>query len=406
MKERAKLTLKSIFSGEKDDKIFLAKTMCLTVAFLGLVMAIISLCTHLRTQVYISIAYGSVMFLTFISIIVTKKLNFFYPVCFVFFYGLELLYMITGGANGFGILWITIVPIFSIFMLSSKNALILSSVMVTILAVGFYSPLRNYIYQFPKDFVIRFPVLFLIENLFALFANHRMNSSEKKKAALLKELTRLKNNLQEEVMVKTHEIRMEKEKGEKLTVEITLALVSAVDAKDPYTSGHSKRVAEYSLLLGQKMGLEKIDLDNLYLAGLLHDLGKIGIPDQIIKKQGIFTDEELSILKTHPVIGGKILSSINSIPDIAAGVRWHHEHYDGTGYPDQLEGNVIPEFARIIAVADAYDSMTSTRSYRKTLPQQTVRSEILSGKGKQFDPTIADLMIQIIDEDKDFTLHG
>ena len=137
----------------------------------------------------------------------------------------------------------------------------------------------------------------------------------------------------------------------------------------------------------------------------MHDIGKIGIPNEIINKTGKLTDEEYEIIKTHPSIGGDILSNISEIPNIAIGARWHHERYDGKGYPDGLKGKNIPELARIIGVADAYDAMTSKRSYRDVLSQEIVRLEIKKGKGTQFDPVFAEIMLEMIDEDKNYDMH-
>jgi putative two-component system response regulator len=143
----------------------------------------------------------------------------------------------------------------------------------------------------------------------------------------------------------------------------------------------------------------------LEYAALLHDVGKIGIPDSIIKKSSGLTDQEYEIIKSHPVIGSQILSKITEIPNIEIGAKWHHERFDGKGYPDHLQGYDIPEVARIIGVADTYDAMASKRSYRDTLPQNIVRKEIEKGVGTQFDPAIAQIMLDIIDEDTDYKLQ-
>ncbi len=145
--------------------------------------------------------------------------------------------------------------------------------------------------------------------------------------------------------------------------------------------------------------------EEVYYMGLLHDIGKIGIPDKIIRKTSGLTEEEYILIKSHPVIGANILKNISEIPGLAVGARWHHEKYDGSGYPDCLKGEEIPVMARIIAVADAYDAMASRRSYRDVLPQQVVREELKNGKGKQFDPYYADIMIGMIDDDKEYKLR-
>lgn len=192
----------------------------------------------------------------------------------------------------------------------------------------------------------------------------------------------------------------------KLSMHVVEALAAAIDAKDSYTNGHSGRVAEYAREIGRRSGFSKKRQDEIYMMGLLHDVGKIGIPDSVINKPGRLTDEEYEIIKTHPVTGAHILSKTREMPKMAIGAHWHHERFDGRGYPDGLAGEAIPEEARIIAVADAYDAMTSRRSYRDVLSQETVRRKIEKGRGTQFDPAFADIMLQMIDEDRDFRLRG
>ena len=182
-------------------------------------------------------------------------------------------------------------------------------------------------------------------------------------------------------------------------------MAEAIDAKDTYTNGHSGRVAEYAEMIAKRCGYTDEHLNSLYMMGLVHDVGKIGIPDAVINKPGKLTDEEYEMIKTHSVLGAKILGTIQGMPSLHTGARWHHERYDGTGYPDGLSGEKIPEEARIIAVADAYDAMTSRRSYRDALTQEKVREEILKGRGTQFDPRFADVMLQLMDEDKDYDLR-
>ena len=192
---------------------------------------------------------------------------------------------------------------------------------------------------------------------------------------------------------------------EKLSIEVTTALSQTIDAKDKYTKGHSNRVAKYSRMLAEVLGENEKYQENIYYVALLHDIGKIGIPNAIINKPGRLTDEEYEIIKGHPAIGSDILKSISSMPEISTGARSHHERYDGHGYPDGLAGEEIPWIARIIGVADAYDAMTSNRSYRNYLPQERVRAEIVKYRGIQFDPKVADAMLKIIDEDKKYVLH-
>jgi putative two-component system response regulator len=219
------------------------------------------------------------------------------------------------------------------------------------------------------------------------------------------ELSHLQKDLATEVKKQTSISEERREKVERLSLQAMQTLAAAIDAKDKYTRGHSLRVAEYSKMLATRMGKSEKEQEDIYYIGLLHDVGKIGIPDEIINKTSRLTDEEFDTIKTHPVIGTTILKNISEIPNVAVGARWHHERYNGTGYPDRLAGTDIPEVARIIGVADAYDAMTSNRSYRKGLTQDIVRSEIEKGKGTQFDPEIAEYMLQIIDEDVEYQLR-
>ena len=197
----------------------------------------------------------------------------------------------------------------------------------------------------------------------------------------------------------------DKLKIETLTYQALETLANTIDAKDKYTNGHSNRVAKYSMEIAKRMGKDENEAISIYFMGLLHDIGKIGIRDDIINKTNKLSDEEFQVIKNHPIIGYEILRNMTEIPSIEYGARWHHEKYDGSGYPDGLKGDEIPEYARIICVADAYDAMTSTRSYRAAMDQKKVRSEIEKGKGKQFDPAIAQIMIDMINEDKKYTMR-
>lgn len=191
-----------------------------------------------------------------------------------------------------------------------------------------------------------------------------------------------------------------KEYYKKVTYQVLTALSSTIDAKDYYTKGHSTRVAEYSLAVGKELGLSQNDLEILYHGALLHDIGKIGISDAILRKNGSLSDVEYEIIKKHPVTGYNILKTITLMPDIAKCARWHHEKYDGTGYPDGLTGVEIPLFSRIIGVVDAFDAMTSDRSYRKAMSVEDARIEIINNKGYQFDPITANALLKLLDEEK------
>ncbi len=199
--------------------------------------------------------------------------------------------------------------------------------------------------------------------------------------------------------------REEQKKEYEMFSQTAGALAGAIDAKDRYTNGHSRRVAKYSRMIAHEVGKSEKECNQIYFAALLHDVGKIGIPGAILNKNGKLTDEEFAQIKQHPVIGGQILRSIQGSPYLSMAARHHHERYDGRGYPDGLKGDAIPEIARIVAVADSYDAMTSNRSYRSAIPQQTVRQELVNGIGTQFDPEFARVMIRLIDQDAEYRMR-
>jgi HD-GYP domain-containing protein (c-di-GMP phosphodiesterase class II) len=181
------------------------------------------------------------------------------------------------------------------------------------------------------------------------------------------------------------------------TEQMSVALIESIDAKDPYTRGHSDRVNSFSVEIGRVMGLSEADLRILYWASLLHDLGKIGVPDKILTKPSKLTKEEYALLKMHTEQGYNILKYVKYLEESLPGIRHHHERYDGKGYPNGLEGEKIPLHARIIAVADTYDAMTSTRSYRPSYTHEEAMNEIEEVAGTQLDQEIVNAWIQVIE---------
>lgn len=165
-------------------------------------------------------------------------------------------------------------------------------------------------------------------------------------------------------------------------------LSSAIDAKDPYTAGHSERVARMAVRLAEQMRLPAATQGDLYLSGLLHDVGKIGVSDAVLRKPGPLTAEEFAEVKTHPAVGDRIVSQVKQLRHLCPGVRWHHERVDGKGYPDGLAGDAIPLIARVLAVADAVDAMTSSRPYRDPMPQAKVEDILRTGAGSQWEEGI------------------
>lgn len=183
-----------------------------------------------------------------------------------------------------------------------------------------------------------------------------------------------------------------------MSLQMIQTLSTTIEAKDEYTKGHSHRVAEYSALIARELGWSEQEVENLRNAAHMHDIGKIGIPDTILNKPTKLLDAEYEVIKKHTVIGAGILRSITLIEHVEEVARYHHERYDGCGYPEGLAGENIPIHARIIAVADSYDAMNSKRIYRNPLSKEEIRNEILKNRGLQFDPCIADIFLKLLDE--------
>jgi putative nucleotidyltransferase with HDIG domain len=177
--------------------------------------------------------------------------------------------------------------------------------------------------------------------------------------------------------------------------ETIQSLAAAIEAKDAYTHGHSRRVTDFAMATAKKMGCDEITLKTIWHSALLHDIGKIGINESILLKPGKLTNDEFAHIQSHPILGSKILESIDFLANVRAQLKYHHERWDGKGYPDKLKGTAIPFGARIIAVADTFDAMTSTRPYRKALSLAEAKNEIIRCSGSQFDPSVVEAFLKI-----------
>lgn len=213
----------------------------------------------------------------------------------------------------------------------------------------------------------------------------------KRRVERILELYELRNDL---------EIRLElkKRQVERVTLNAIMAIANMIEAKDAYTSGHSNRVAMCSVAIAARLGVEEEELKNIKFMALLHDIGKIGVPDVVLNKPLSLDDDEFAIMKKHPAKGFDILKNFSTIPNLHYGALYHHERYDGKGYPIGLQGENIPFQARIIAIADTYDAMASDRSYRKALPTEVIIEELTKSRGIQFDPQIVDVFVEMLKE--------
>lgn len=196
--------------------------------------------------------------------------------------------------------------------------------------------------------------------------------------------------------LRTQKLEKQRVKDQKIIVETMQIIAGFIDAKDEYTTGHSSRVSKYATRLAEKMKLPEEQIKNIGYIAMMHDCGKMGVRDNVLNKPGKLTDEEMEIMRTHTILGGKVLQSVTAIEGMREGALYHHERYDGTGYPEGLKGDQIPLFARIICVADSFDAMNGDRVYRKHLDMGEIIRELEDNMGKQFDPEIAGHMVDML----------
>lgn len=201
----------------------------------------------------------------------------------------------------------------------------------------------------------------------------------------------LTKNLDNEVAAKTQQLNA-------MSKEIVSTLASSIESKDKYTNGHSERVANYAVMLASRIGWNEDKCDELWMEAILHDVGKIGIPDSILNKTGKLTEEEFRIIQSHTTLGARILENLATFPKAREAANFHHERINGKGYPEGLLGDDIPEAAKIVAIADAYDAMTTSRCYRPALKAETVMKELEQGRGTQFDAELLDAFIELLNE--------
>ena len=300
-------------------------------------------------------------------------------------------YAITGAGEGTAILWSLLLPIGISYFVSVKYGIYLSLYYTLIYVILFYSPLRkNMAEYYSMAFIIRFPLIYGSLAAFTTIAMVQYHRS----ILLENEYT---DRLNAEVAKQTAVAEERSRKIEQMSFRTIQSLAHAIDAKDPYTKGHSTRVSRFSVLIAEALGWEPERINDLRYAAMLHDIGKIGVPDSILNKPTSLTEIEYDIIKSHAVMGADILRDRITFGKAEEVALSHHERYDGRGYPHGMKGKEICEEARIIAIADAYDAMTSDRIYRKALTPEQIREELMNEKGKQFDPEYVDIFLGLWD---------
>ncbi len=205
----------------------------------------------------------------------------------------------------------------------------------------------------------------------------------------------LQMDMEKQIKEKTLSLRLRNQEKQQLLISTIRSLVSALEAKDKYTEGHSRRVADNASLMAQVLSFSSFDIEEIHLAGLFHDIGKIGITESVLNKQGQLTSDEYDLIKTHPLISQKIVEQVPQFKRISKMIRHHHEFYDGNGYPDSLKEQQIPIGARIMTICDAYDAMTSDRSYRPALSESRALGIIERNAGTQFDPDLVKIFMRM-----------
>ena len=384
---------RSIYVDERLKANLLAITFAsLVTAGLGIVLIIVNAYTGNTTMLIASIATtfagSGCAFCT--HVLKNRRVAIKIPSLFCAI--IITVYVFTGAGEGSAVLWSILIPIGMCYFVSVKYGLILSVYYTILFFVVFLTPFNTYLSEYyTKEFMARYPLMYASLTLFtgmAMIQYHRKTLFEIDHADMLTE----------EVKKQTKVANDRSKRLEQLTNETIQTLAHAIDAKDPYTIGHSSRVSQYSVEIAKALGWDKERIDNLKYSALLHDIGKIGVPDSILNNPRRLTDVEYEIIKSHTTMGGDILKGrtmIRSAEDVA---RSHHEKYDGTGYPRGLKGKEISEEARIAAIADAFDAMSSNRVYRKSCDKDHIRKELVEGKGRQFDPEYTDIFLRLWDE--------
>lgn len=249
-----------------------------------------------------------------------------------------------------------------------------------------------------------FPLAFLLINRAAAYAYHKQ---EERNYYQLSSLTMSRRLLVGSLLISPMliiivvifiERKQSERKGNRLNIQTIQSFAEAIGARDKYTRGHSEKVAEYSRAIAKEMGLSSQDQWLAYISGILHDVGKIGVPSEILNKKGILTDAEYSIVKLHSANGAKILAPIEAFALVVPVIRHHHERFDGTGYPGGLKGQEIPLISRIIAVADSFEAMTADRAYRKSILPEIALDELIYNAGRQFDPAVVEVFVTLINK--------
>lgn len=388
LKEYQKVFLANVYDGKRQatntNGIRVALVLLSVFCF---IMALIYISLRDYTMLASATILGILFLGTYFSVNKAGKRAFPLSVCMIGVMIVFTYYIVSGGNNSFSILWTLLAPMFIMATVGVKAGACVGFYFQVLLIVVFWTPLRTIVEpHYSTTFLNNFPILYLCTLLICLAA---MLMHKKQQM----ELDQYQEKLEQAV-------REEHERGTQITFQTIATITSIVDAKDSYTDDHSIRVANYACLIADELCWDQEAISRLYHAALLHDIGKIGIPDSILKKSDRLSENEYEIMKTHTSIGAFILKELNFLDRVDEGALYHHERFDGTGYPFGLSGEKIPLNARIICVADSFDAMNTNRAYREKCTDSYIIEEIRKGRGKQFDPEIVDALLRCIEKNK------
>ena len=379
-----------IYTGKRlKDNLRALSTISIFTALLGFALIILDYATHRMTMVLPSIAtfLGGVCCAFCAAVLKKREIAVMIPTtfCVIAF----TLYTVTGAAGGTAILWSMLMPIGLCYFVSVRCGILVSMYYIMLYFIVFYTPLRALVAgRYTDMFMVRFPLVFA-----SMVGFTTISMVQYHRGVLLE--NEYAQRLHSEVERQTRVVREQADRLVAQSEEMVLTLAEAIDAKDRYTNGHSFRVSMYSMALAEKLGWTDEETRELGREALLHDIGKIGVPDSVLNKPGRLTEDEYKIIKIHTTVGGTILSRSAGLEQAAKVARHHHERYDGSGYPDGLSGSEIPLHARVVAIADAYDAMHSNRVYRNCLNDEIIADELEKGRGKQFDPLLLDVFYEM-----------
>jgi putative nucleotidyltransferase with HDIG domain len=299
-------------------------------------------------------------------------------------------YTVIGTNEGFATLWTVAVPIAIMYLIGVRYGIALGLYYLGLYIALFYTPLQRFMEGiYTQSFIQRFPILYTFTLLMESVSMIQYH-------VITLEQFDYDERLHEEVDRLTASETRRRMQLEKMYDQMVHTLVNAIDAKDKYTNGHSERVSAYSVALAQKLGWPEEEITFLRYEALLHDVGKIAIPDTLLNKPGKLSDVEYRIIQSHTTAGAEILSAATTLPGARDVALHHHERYDGAGYPDHIAGDKISTHARVVSIMDSYDAMNSDRIYRNAIPTDEIRAEMQQGRGKQFDPVYLDIFMELL----------